>query len=640
MPCPDGQVPLAPLLGPVSDWGNIHPYQPKRLYAPAHPNALQQIVSAVIDGEASGGKMKAKGSNYSLSGAQVTDDFLISTDGLNMHLSQPHPVMIGGDGIALLLDASRVANPSYGDDLLQKIVRPGLVLPPGNHLIHVEAGIKIKQLLADLASVNLALPTMGAGGGQSLAGALSTGTHGSDVQLSPLGDFVRAVHIVGPKGQEWWITPADNIVGGPNLDALPGWCPDTWVVRDDDWFRAALLTVGRFGVVYSMILEVPEQYHLLETTNMSPGSSAGMQHILWSDTRAQLHASVNQGYDSGGVFDAPHQGEPLRFFSVLIDLAEGEQCWITRRWKTDDQSEIGISSDPTTDDILCSSNPVMVDLVIAATAVFQFLGGEDLAVPVVGLVWASAVAELHTELLVMAANSETVADFLAKAFAKIASLTTELYGPVAPQLQSLIKRLGAVLLRGSQTDTRQGASHRILDTHDYNRDGCSSGNSSEFFFDAQTQNYLLFIDAVLNKAQELSPVPGYIALRFIRGSKALLAMERFPLTVAIEIAVPRSLSEDNFPAFMSAMRDLAMQHGGIPHWGQEHKLNPSQTEALYADGIDSWRWALAEMEGDGPQTFSSKFCVDRGLMATGTIDDFRAQRPGGALDSLIMMLMS
>jgi hypothetical protein len=519
--------------------------------------------------------------------------------------------------------------------------------------VHVEAGITIKQLLADLASVDLALPTMGAGGGQSLAGALSTGTHGSDVNLPPLGDFVRAVHIVGPGGQEWWIEPADGLVGGPNLGTLPGYCPGTWVVRDDDWFHAALVTIGRFGVVYSMVLEVNEQYHLHETTNLEPGSTAtSVPSRKWSDERHQLHVAVNRGYDaSGGVFDVPLQveGEALRFFSVAIDLAKGEDCWVTRRWKTSDTHEKGLdpSSGSGLDAFLCSSNSAAMALVSAVTlGSFPALKAEVLGVPGSGPVWAVAIDALEVELLGMATNSENMGDFLAQAFGKAASVTAGLYGPAAPELHALITHLSSASLGGAQDSPRQGPSQKILDTHDYRRDGCLGGNSSEFFFDAQSADCLKFVSDVLKAAQDLGPVPGYVSLRFIRASQASLAMERFPLTVAIEVAVPRGRSSDQFPDFMTKLGSIAEAHGAIPHWGQQHTVTPARVQEIYGDGLEAWRWAVAELEGGGSSTFSSKFCVDRGLeparsidYPTQSIDNYRTPRCGGVLASIIMMLM-
>src|SRR5262249_5582041 len=147
--------------------------------------------------EAAASKAKAVGSVASLSAAPDSDGFVIKTEKLNRHLSQPFPTPVTP------LSASRFATSAHNAQWLGTLAHPRLPAR-GRSLVHVQAGIKIKDLVADLGSVGLGLPTMGAAGLQSLAGAFSTGTHGSDFGLPLLGDFVRAVHLVGPGGQEWW----------------------------------------------------------------------------------------------------------------------------------------------------------------------------------------------------------------------------------------------------------------------------------------------------------------------------------------------------------------------------------------------------------------------------------------------------
>ncbi len=48
-------------------------------------------------------------------------------------------------------------------------------------------------------------------------GAVSTGTHGGDFQVPPLSDWVRALLLVGPGGQEWWVTSADSLFAGDEI---------------------------------------------------------------------------------------------------------------------------------------------------------------------------------------------------------------------------------------------------------------------------------------------------------------------------------------------------------------------------------------------------------------------------------------
>jgi hypothetical protein len=76
-----------------------------------------------------------------------------------------------------------------------------------------------------------------------------------------------------------------------------------------------------------------------------------------------------------------------------------------------------------------------------------------------------------------------------------------------------------------------------------------------------------------------------------RGPSSKLGMQRFPLTVSIEVAIsrPGSINKD----YMKSVEDLALKHGDIPHWGQEQILNQANVEHLYAGRLEPWRWALA-----------------------------------------------
>ena len=85
-------------------------------------------------------------------------------------------------------------------------------------------------MAATSAAPGLALPAMGAGGAQSLAGSLATGTHGAEMDRQPLMDAIRAVH-VGPGGQEWWIERSNGFSERSTLSSsvprnrapIPGW---------------------------------------------------------------------------------------------------------------------------------------------------------------------------------------------------------------------------------------------------------------------------------------------------------------------------------------------------------------------------------------------------------------------------------
>src|SRR5207247_157927 len=104
------------------------------------------------------------------------------------------------------------------------------------YLFHVEAGMRLYQLyclldagddtIADSIATTLpqykgpwAMETLGGAGGQTIVGAISTGTHGGDVHLPPIGDSVQAIHLVGTEGRQYWI----------ERELIP----DVWLVDDD-----------------------------------------------------------------------------------------------------------------------------------------------------------------------------------------------------------------------------------------------------------------------------------------------------------------------------------------------------------------------------------------------------------------------
>ena len=151
---------------------------------------------------------------------------------------------------------------------------------------------------------------MGDGAGQSLAGAISTGTHGGDLRVPPLVEWVRAVHLVSATGREIWVTAGDSAFSAAALvTQLPDWCPDARFISDDDTFAAVRLGAGRMGAVYALVLEVVEQYTLIESNF----------EYRWPELGVQLAVS-RLGADgvATGVFDAPLRDLDAGFFRTEV----------------------------------------------------------------------------------------------------------------------------------------------------------------------------------------------------------------------------------------------------------------------------------------------------------------------------------
>ena len=113
-------------------------------------------------------------------------------------------------------------------------------------LFHVEAGATVADVNDLLAERGLAMPTLGGANGQAIAGAISTGTHGGDVEVPPLADAVMAMHLITEGGRELWIERTSQpITDDAALGvALAHSCPNAAIVRNDEVFNALLVAVG------------------------------------------------------------------------------------------------------------------------------------------------------------------------------------------------------------------------------------------------------------------------------------------------------------------------------------------------------------------------------------------------------------
>ena len=173
-----------------------------------------------------------------------------------------------------------------------------------------------------LDASGLAPATMGGAAGQTLGGVISTSVHGSHHLLPPFPDWVRAVHLVGPDGRQYWIEPADRpITKDAELRRTLG--PDVEVKRDNDWFDSVLVTVGALGIVYSVVLEVRAAYKVREVRH---------RHVEWSVLRPLLA--------DGSVFttDAPeavqvaiNPGSMDRAASLAGGKPAGPDCFLSVR---------------------------------------------------------------------------------------------------------------------------------------------------------------------------------------------------------------------------------------------------------------------------------------------------------------------
>ncbi|WP_330252847.1 hypothetical protein OG874_43550 [Nocardia sp. NBC_00565] len=660
MPCQgplsDDEVTENPV--PITDLLELHPFQAK-LYS---PRSRASLVAAVLAAEAEGRSLRAAGSLYSLSPNHVAED-LLATVFLQQHLSQPFPrprgqltpqrLLAGADELVL----SRICT------------RPSEELV-GRHFVFVEAGIQIKQLLTDLKRCGLALPTMGAGGGQTLLGALSTATHGGDFETAPLTEWIRAILLVGGGGQEWWITPSVTDFPGERVrEHLPGWCPDTRIIADDAVFDTARVSVGRLGVVYAVILEVVPDYALfeinlehqwpairatLQNSDVRPGAPTGLFDAAFTDLaggyfvhafeeltrRAEQFILDNPGlaltptWTVGDIFPElasrqawiDHLGlhriaerlhgsapTPLRHLNIGVNLSRPDQCWITRRWAV----PIGTGQANLTPPPPSGVAKAVIEHPRTPTAIRQVLWDEikgeysDLAIALGHAIGCDNAEELVDNFLPQVQrileSSTTSGEAIVLVLYRLA--TNPVLGPQGrPKVIAAVSQL---LANSFSPVVRVGHACDMLDTHNYALDGAQSGNSAEFFFDARL-SYQSFIDAILDLARaQLAtgrPVFGYMGIRFTPRSSALIAMQQYELSVSVEIATGRARQDDIYARFWDDVHRTAQDFGAIPHWGQEFRIPADDIADLYGTNFRTWRTTAATItDNHQPDAFATPF---------------------------------
>ncbi|HET6449214.1 MAG TPA: FAD-binding protein [Conexibacter sp.] len=200
----------------------------------ARPTTLKELVELVQRAERDGVTVRAVGSGHSWSDVALTTGFLIDTHGLDRCPPGPPP---------LLRDAA-----------------------DGARLVWTEAGIPLHKLNPLLHERGLALSNMGGYDAQTVAGVLSTSTHGSGIAFGPIADAVRSLDLVAAGGQVHRVEPHD---GPSDPAAFHAAHPDRELVQDDDAFHAVVVGMGCMGIVYAVTLAVEPAYCLREVRTLT-----------------------------------------------------------------------------------------------------------------------------------------------------------------------------------------------------------------------------------------------------------------------------------------------------------------------------------------------------------------------------------
>ncbi len=244
---------------------------------------IQGILREAI---AQGISVRALGGGWSLSRAATTDGWMLNTKPLNW-------VFPISPGSLVPNRADQAANL--------------FLVQSGNNIAEINSYLETEK--------DRSLKTSGASNGQTIAGAVSTGTHGSAIDQGAIQDHVIGMHVItGPDSHVWLERASNPVISQGFLDRL-----GAELVRDDAVFDAAIVSFGSFGIIHALMIETTDRF-LLE---------AHRKRMAYSDGLKQALTSLN--------FDGMDMPDPLSrpyfFSSVLNPHARSKPVYVNTMYK-------------------------------------------------------------------------------------------------------------------------------------------------------------------------------------------------------------------------------------------------------------------------------------------------------------------
>lgn len=190
------------------NWARNHHCRPQEYVQPGSEDELAAVVRTATT---RGGRIRVIGAGHSWSAAAMSDDVLVNLDRLNKVLDVDHE----------------------------------------RHQVTVEAGIRLYQLTERLDEHGLAMSNLGSISEQSVAGAISTATHGTGIEFGNLSSQVLVVRLITADGSARDVRNTDT-----------------------DLLRAARVSLGCLGVITQVTIQCEPRFLLEENSGPMPFEEA------------------------------------------------------------------------------------------------------------------------------------------------------------------------------------------------------------------------------------------------------------------------------------------------------------------------------------------------------------------------------
>lgn len=211
------------------------------------PRSVAEVAQAVERASANRWTVRVAGAGHSFTDAVLTNGMLLSLDRMNR-----------------VLDVDRSSG-----------------------LVRVEAGITLHELSPKLEAHGLAVENLGDIDVQSVAGAISTGTHGTGARLRNIPSGIRSVQLVRGDGTTLECSADDD--------------PDAW--------RAARVSIGALGVITEVTLQAVPAFTLRGVDGQEP-----------LETTLDRLDELADGNDHFEFFAFPHSPLALTRRNNRVDL--------------------------------------------------------------------------------------------------------------------------------------------------------------------------------------------------------------------------------------------------------------------------------------------------------------------------------
>ncbi len=188
---------------------------------------IQQIIADAIQNNT---PLRALGGNWSLSSITATNGIILNT---------------------------KLLNSIFG--ITNKHTHAGYTGDAGN-LFLCQCGRSVWEISEFLHKKGRSLPASGASNGQTITGAIATGTHGAGISFGAHQEAVVGLHIITGPQSSIWLERKSAPVMGDSFAALLNATP----VRDDDAFNAVVVSFGAFGFIHGVMVQAEPDY-LLES---------------------------------------------------------------------------------------------------------------------------------------------------------------------------------------------------------------------------------------------------------------------------------------------------------------------------------------------------------------------------------------